>query len=380
LEQIPFHRAYVSGRELENIKLAIERRAMNGNGPFTKACHQWLQESLGSPKAFLTPSCTAGLEFATVLLDLQPGDEVILPSFTFVSTANAIRLRGAVPVFVDIRPDTLNLDENLLEQAITAKTKAICPMHYAGVSCQMDRIMEIAKARKLWVYEDAAQAIGAKFQGRPVGTMSEMSCFSFHDTKSITCGEGGALVINQPEWIERAEIIWEKGTNKMNYLLGLVDKYSWVDVGSSYLPSELTAGFLLAQLQESSEILNRRKAIWNFYHQAVADLEHREYLSRPIVPADCEHPAHLYYMLLPSEKIRNQVLREMHEAGIGVTHHYVPLHSSAAGKRFGVVKGSMAMTDSCSSRLLRLPLWLGVEKFQADIVGRLETIVKKALA
>jgi dTDP-4-amino-4,6-dideoxygalactose transaminase len=297
---------------------------------------------------------------AALLVDVEPGDEIILPSYTFVSTANAFVLRGAVPVFVDIRPDTLNLDESLIEDAVTPRTKAILPVHYAGVGCAMDVILEIAERRHLLVIEDAAQGLMASFRGRPLGSLGHMAALSFHETKNVISGEGGALLVNDERFVGRAEVIREKGTNRSQFFRGEVDKYTWVDLGSSYLPGELIAAFLCAQLEEAEVITQRRRQVWEQYHEAFADLERRERLRRPVVPPDCEHNAHLYYLLLPTPETRDRLLRQLNVEGIGAIFHYVPLHSSPAGRRLGRVHGLMTHTDSLSSRLVRLPLWVGL--------------------
>lgn len=358
---IPFNRPYMTGNELLYISQAHEAGQLAGDGGFTRRCHTWLEQQVGCCKALLTHSCTAALEMAALLADLQPGDEVILPSYTFVSTANASVLRGAVPVFIDIRPDTLNLDESLIEAAITSRTRAIMPVHYAGVGCAMDVISEIARRHRLLVIEDAAQGIMAWFRRRPLGTWGHLAAISFHETKNVIAGEGGALLVNDERFVERAEIIREKGTNRSQFFRGEVDKYTWVDLGSSYLPGEIVAAFLYAQLEEAAAITRRRRAVWERYHAAFEDLERRQKVRRPIVPTDCEHNAHLYYLLLPSAAARDRVLARLKEERIGAIFHYVPLHSSPAGRRYGRVHGSMTHTDSLSSRLVRLPLWVGLD-------------------
>lgn len=359
--RIPFNRPYMTGKELWYISQAHHAGQLAGDGGFTRRCHAWLEKQVGCRKALLTHSCTAALEMTALLADLEPGDEVILPSYTFVSTANAAVLRGAVPVFVDIRPDTLNLDESRIEEAITPRTKAIVPVHYAGVGCAMDVILEIAERRRLLVIEDAAQGLMASFRGRPLGAWGHLAAVSFHETKNVISGEGGALLVNDERFVERAEIIREKGTNRSQFFRGEVDKYTWVDRGSSYLPGELIAAFLYAQLEEAEAITRHRRQVWDRYHEAFADLERCEKARRPIVPKDCEHNAHLYYLLLPTAEARDRLLTRLKEEGVGAIFHYVPLHSSPAGRRFGRVHGPMTHTDSLSSRLVRLPLWVGLD-------------------
>lgn len=358
---IPFNRPYMTGLELEYITEAHSNLHLSGDGAFTKKCHAWLESSTGSKKALLTHSCTAALEMAAVLADIQPGDEIIMPSYTFVSTANAFVLRGGVPVFIDIREDTLNLDEKLIEAAITKKTKAIVPVHYAGVACEMDKIMEIANKHNLLVIEDAAQGISSTYKGRPLGSIGHLAAFSFHETKNVISGEGGALIINDQRFIERAEIIREKGTNRNKFFRGEVDKYTWVDLGSSYLPSEIVAAFLWAQLEKAGEINNNRLNVWKKYNQVFEKLEIAGLLRRPIIPGDCTHNAHMYYILLSSLEERTELMNFMSKLNIKSVFHYVPLHSSPGGGRFGRVAGSMKNTDELADRLLRLPMWVGLE-------------------
>ena len=360
--KIPFNRPFMTGQEPSYIAQAHALGHLSGDGKFTRECHAWLEARTGAAKALLTHSCTAALEMAALLLDLKPGDEVIMPSFTFVSTANAFVLRGAVPVFVDIRPDTLNLDESLVEAAITPRTRAICVVHYAGVSCEMDEILAIAQRHGLAVVEDAAQGIMSTYKGRALGAIGTLGALSFHETKNIISGEGGALLVNDPALVERAEIIREKGTNRSQFFRGQVDKYTWVDVGSSYLPSELIAAFLQAQIEEGEEINQRRIAIWNRYHAWAQAHEAAGRVRRPIVPEHCEHNAHMYYLLLPDLPSRSEFMARMKQAGIGTVFHYVPLHSSPAGQRHGRTSGTLTNTTSVSDRLVRLPLWIGVEQ------------------
>jgi TDP-4-keto-6-deoxy-D-glucose transaminase len=363
-EKIFFNRPFMTGKELYYIAEAKFQNMLAGDGAFTKRCHQWIEESTGCDTALLTHSCTAALEMAALLLDIKPGDEVILPSYTFVSTANAFVLRGAVPVFVDIRKDTLNLDEKLIEAAITPRTKAIIPVHYAGVACDMDAIMHIAREYNLKVVEDAAQGVMSTYKGRALGSIGDLGAFSFHETKNVISGEGGALLVNDPQLSLRAEIIREKGTNRSRFFRGEVDKYTWQEVGSSFLPGELIAAFLWAQLEEAQTITNRRLAAWDYYHVALLPLEEKGLLRRPIVPDDCQHNAHMYYVLLAPEIDRQAVLKVLKENEIFAVFHYIPLHSSPAGQRYGRVHGSMDVTDTVSECLLRLPLWVGLTSDQ----------------
>ena len=358
----PFNRPYRTGREFVYIAEAYANGVLAGDGAFTKKCHAQLEQLIGCHRALLTHSCTAALEMSALLAGIGPGDEVIMPSYTFTSTANAFVLRGGVPVFVDIRPDTLNLDETLIERAITPRTRAIVPVHYAGVSCAMEPILALAKRHGLMVIEDAAQGYGSTWRGRPLGSLGELGCLSFHETKNVISGEGGALLINDAALADRAEVIREKGTNRSAFFRGQVDKYTWVDVGSSYLPGELIAAFLWAQLQQGEDITRRRLGIWNHYHAGLAGLEQRGWIRRPIVPDDCRHNAHMYYVLLPSLAARTQVILLMREAGVSPVFHYVPLHSAPAGLRFGRTATPMTHTDALSQRLLRLPLWIGVDR------------------
>lgn len=367
MDTIPFNKPYMTGKELSNIEKAHANGHLAGDGTFTKYCSGWIEQRLGVVKALLTHSCTGALEIAALLCELEPGDEVILPSYTFVSTANAFVLRGAVPVFVDIRPDTLNIDEEAIESAITPKTKVIVVVHYAGVACEMDRILDIARRHELIVIEDSAQGILSTYKGKPLGSLGQLSALSFHETKNIISGEGGALLINDPKYIQRAEIIREKGTNRSLFFRGAVDKYTWVDIGSSYLPGEVISAFLAGQLDSASEITSRRLQIWNRYHQHFRDAEHEGMLRRPVIPNDCVHNGHMYYLVLPTLDMRTKFIAEMKNKGIQTVFHYVPLHSAPAGLRFGRVHGNLEHTNSLSERLVRLPLWLGIEPFQDHI-------------
>ena len=367
---IPFNQSYLCGKESGYVSEAIGSRVLSGDGPFTKRVQENISSLVGAGKSLFTHSGTAALEMAALLSNLVPGDEVIMPSFTFVSTANAFTLRGAVPVFVDIRSDTLNLDETLLEQAITVRTKVIVPVHYAGVSCEMGAIMNCAKTHNLLVIEDAAQSLYSKYKGKPLGGIGDMGAFSFHATKNISCGEGGAFVTNSSELGERAEIIREKGTNRSKFLRGQVDKYSWVDIGSSYLPSELNAAYLLAQLEVGRSISNQRLKIWGRYHDAFLRLEQDGFARRPIVPKECEHNGHIYYLLMPTLDFRDHFIAFMKEQGIGLSFHYVPLHSTEYAATRSRAASSMCNTDSLSSRLVRFPVWPGVE-------SKLDYIIEK---
>ncbi len=374
---IPFNKPYMNGKELDYIRRAGEYGHLSGDGPFTKQCNAWLEEKTGTRRAMLTHSGTAALEMAAILADIQPGDEVIMPSFTFVSTANAIVLRGGVPVFVDIRPDTLNLDETLIEDAITPRTKAIVPVHYAGVGCAMNTIMALAAQHDLLVIEDAAHGILARYDGRELGSIGHLGCLSFHETKNIISGEGGALLVNDARFIQRAEIIREKGTNRSAFFRGEVDKYTWVDVGSSYLPSELIAAFLWAQMEDAEAITMRRLAIWQTYHDAFAELENAELVRRPVIPEGITHNAHMYYLLLPDLDARTAFIAGLKAAGIHAVFHYVPLHSAPGGKQYGRAHGDLPVTTSVSERLVRLPLWIGIEQHQEEII---ETVIKQVRA
>ncbi|WP_342634195.1 dTDP-4-amino-4,6-dideoxygalactose transaminase [Lichenibacterium ramalinae] len=374
---IPFNVPLPAGRELEYLAEAIANRHLSGDGPFTKRCNAWLEAHTTCRQALLTHSCTAAMEMAALLFDLAPGDEVIMPSFTFVSTANAAVLRGAVPVFVDIRPDTLNIDETLIEAAITERTKAIFVVHYAGVSAAMDEIMAIADRHGLFVLEDAAQGIAARYDGRPLGSIGHLGAVSFHETKNLIAGEGGALLINDARFVDRAHILREKGTNRTKFLQGRVDKYTWVDVGSSYLPGELNAAFLLAQFEQVDGIQAARHRAWNRYHRALAPLEHAGLLKRPVVPQICSPNAHVYYVVMPDVAGRGELLRRTKAAGIGAVFHYVPLHSAPAGLRYARAHGPLPHTEDLSARMVRLPLWAGLSDDAVDTVVDLVAAVAR---
>lgn len=377
-EFIPFNRPHVTGKEQAYIAQALNSHYLSGDGAFTRRCHRWLEQRTGSARALLTHSCTSALDLAAILLDLRSGDEVIMPSFTFVSTANAFVLRGAIPVFVDIREDTLNLDEREVEAAVSSRTRAIAPVHYAGVACEMDPVLAIARRHDLRIVEDAAQGIMASYKGTPLGAIGDLGSFSFHETKNIMSGEGGALLVNDPGLSFRAEIIREKGTDRGRFFRGEVDKYTWQDVGSSLLPSDLTAAFLWAQLEDAERITRERLAIWHRYHAMLAPLEQRGLLRRPVVPGHCAHNGHLYYVLLPQGTNRGDVLGKLRAAEIEAVFHYVPLHSAPAGLRFGRTHGDLARTTELSERLIRLPFWIGLTEAQqqricdtlAAILGR----------
>jgi dTDP-4-amino-4,6-dideoxygalactose transaminase len=369
--KIPFNKPFLTGREIKNIHMAYLRGELAGDGYFTRKCQQWLEKKLGTKKAFLTHSCTAALEMAAILADIQPGDEIIMPSYTFVSTANAFVLRGGVPVFVDIRRDTLNIDEKLIEKAITRKTKAIVPVHYAGVGCEMDAILKIARRHRLLVIEDAAHCVNATYKGRELGSIGHLGALSFHETKNIICGEGGALLINDKRFVERAEIIWQKGTNRKAFQQRRVDKYTWVDLGSSFLPGEITAAFLLAQMQHAWRITQKRLDSWHRYHELLAPLEKAGKLRRPIVANGCQHNAHIYYILLNSLEQREQTLKKLEKNGVNAVFHYVPLHTSPMGKKYGRSSGQAPITQNISERILRLPLFIGLNAGQQSLIAQI---------
>jgi dTDP-4-amino-4,6-dideoxygalactose transaminase len=355
---IPFNKPFIVGKELFYIAQAvIENRHTAGDGPFTKKCHIWLEEKIGCRKALLTHSCTASLEMAAILAGIKPGDEIIMPSFTFVSTANAFVLRGGVPVFIDIRPDTLNMDESLIDKAITSRTRAIVPVHYAGVPCQMDAIMETALQENLLVIEDAAQALLSKYRERYVGSIGQMACISFHETKNIISGEGGALLINDPTVIERAEIVREKGTNRSQFFRGQIDKYTWVDIGSSYLPSDLIAAFLYAQIENADLIIAKRNLICDLYMKGLRPLAEKGFLKLPFIPDNCHCNGHIFYILTRSLKEKTKLIQFLKKHGIMSIFHYIPLHNSPAGKLHGRTCGSMEITQRVSDCLIRLPMY-----------------------
>ncbi len=362
------------GTEPDYIAEAIRNKKICGDGPFTKKCHQWFEEKTGAAKALLTTSCTHSLEMAALLLDIKPGDEVILPSFTFCSTADAFVLRGATLVFVDIRPDTMNIDETLIEDAITDKTVAIVPVHYAGVACEMDAIMDIAKRHNLKVVEDAAQGVMSEYKGRALGAIGDYGCYSFHETKNYSMGEGGALLIKDPAKIEEAEILREKGTNRSVFLRGQIDKYTWVNHGSSYLPSDMLAAYLWAQLQEADKINGNRLASWQKYYDAFEQLEKEGYVQRPVIPAECKHNAHMFYLKAKDLDERTRLISFLKQNGVGAVFHYIPLHSAPAGQKFGRFHGEDKYTTGESDRLLRLPMYYGLT--DEDIEKVIDSVIK----
>ena len=365
---IDFNIAPFTGNELEYIKQAVENHKICGDGEFTKRCSRWLEERTGIPKVLLTTSCTHATEMAALLCDIQPGDEVIMPSYTFVSTADAFVLRGATVVFVDIRPDTMNIDEGLIEDAITERTKAIVPVHYAGVACEMDTIMDIAQRHDLKVVEDAAQGVMSTYKGKSLGTIGDYGCYSFHETKNYSMGEGGALLIHDASKIEDAEIIREKGTNRSKFFRGQIDKYTWMNVGSSYLPSELNAAYLWAQLEQAEQINDRRLAIWNHYNEELECLEKQEYIRRPVIPDGCTHNAHMFYIKAMDLDTRTRLITFLKEQGIQAVFHYIPLHTAPAGQKFGRFHGRDIYTTKESEALVRLPLFYSLEDAQVEYI------------
>lgn len=366
---LPFNKPYMTGKELDYIAEAHANNMLAGDGPFTKQCHAWLEKKTGASKVLLTHSCTASLEMAAMLIDTKPGDEIIMPSYTFVSTANAFVLRGGVPVFIDIRPDTLNIDESKIEAAITHRTKAIVPVHYAGVPCEMDSIMDIARRNKLFVIEDAAQGLMSTYKGRLLGSIGDIGCFSFHETKNIISGEGGAILINNKNFAQRAEVIREKGTNRSQFFRGQVDKYTWCDIGSSYLPGELIAAFLYSQLEAADEITVNRLSMWEKYHNSFELFETSGILRRPVIPEFCNHNGHMYYLLLQDLERRTTFIDKLKKNGVASVFHYIPLHSSPAGLKHGRTHGDLTITDDVADRLVRLPLWVGLEKNIEEVIS-----------
>lgn len=362
VDQIPFNRPFIAGKELFYMANAVIEGQLAGRGSYARRCETWMKEHFAAQHVVLTHSCTGALEMSALLAGVGPGDEVILPSFTFVSTANAFALRGATLKFVDIRPDTLNLDEKLVAEAVTERTRAICPVHYAGIACEMDDIMAIAARHDLMVIEDAAQAVNATYHGRHLGTIGHLGCYSFHETKNLISGEGGALLINDPELIERAEIAYEKGTNRTRFLRGETDKYVWVGLGSSYAPSELVAAFLYAQLEEADRITRDRRAVYDFYHQALQPYADRGLVRLPHVEAGCQHNAHMFYLILPSSDARDHMIDSLRAKGIHAVFHFVPLHNAPMAVKLGLNNLSLPVTEDLSARLLRLPCYYGMTR------------------
>jgi dTDP-4-amino-4,6-dideoxygalactose transaminase len=365
---IPFNRPQLVGKEHEYIDEALASGKLSGNGVFAGRCADWLEQTLGVARALVTPSCTAALEMSGILAELEPGDEVIVPDFAFVSSANAFALLGAVPVFVDVDPETLNIDPEGIEQAITEKTRAVVVIHYGGIACDMDRIREIADRHRLIVIEDAAHSIGATLDGRPLGSIGDVATVSFHETKNVQCGEGGALLVNDARLVARAEVIQEKGTDRSRFFRGEIDKYTWQDTGSSYLLSEVATAFLWAQLEHAAQITAERRAIWRRYHEAFEPLEEEGLLRRPVTPAGCVHSGHLFYLLLRTGGLRDQMLQALAERGVHAVFHYLPLHASPGGRRFGRLGGPVPVTIDASARLLRLPLWAGLGEVRTQAV------------
>lgn len=376
--QIPFNKPFIAGKELFYIAQAVTFGSIAGDGYFTQRCRELLETQFGIHKVLMTPSCTAALEMAALLCDLRPGDEVIMPSFTFVSTASAVARLGAIPRFVDIRPDTLNIDENLIAPAINERTRAIWPVHYAGVACEMDTIMAVARDRGLKVIEDAAQGVNSFYKGRALGSIGDLGTYSFHETKNFICGEGGALCINDPAMVRRAEILRDKGTNRKQFLLGQVDKYTWVDIGSSYIPSEICSAFLYAQLELCKHITERRQSLFQNYQHRLASVEADGLLRMPVCPTDCTPNSHIFYVLLPTNAVRNELIAHLHKNGILAVSHYVPLHDSPVGQSFGGRTGDLPVTENVSTRLLRLPLYYSMSEVdQERVVTNVISLLRK---
>jgi dTDP-4-amino-4,6-dideoxygalactose transaminase len=369
--KVAFNKPYSTGKELKYIEEAIANNHLSGDGPFGKKCHAWLEEKLSARKVLLTPSGTAALEMMALLIDIKDGDEVIMPSYTFVSTANAFVLRGARPVFVDIRPDTVNIDEKLIRAAITKRTRAIVPVHYAGVACAMDPIMDLAREFDIAVLEDAAHAVMAKYNNHALGSIGHMAALSFHETKNLISGEGGALIINDQKFIDRAEIIREKGTNRSLFFRGQVDKYRWMDVGSSYLPSELQSAYLWAQFEEGEQITERRLEIWHRYYNLLASMQQKKWFTLPTVPSDCEQNGHLFYIMLANGELRDPLLLFLKNNGVNAMFHYVPLHTAPAASKYCRVSGGMKHTEAAGERLIRLPFFNDIDVEQQALVAKL---------
>ena len=358
-----------TGKEMQYMKEAVDAQKICGDGQFTKKCNQWIEENTGIPKALLTTSCTHATELAALLMEVKPGDEVIMPSFTFVSTADAFVLRGAVPVFVDIRPDTMNIDEKKIEAAITEKTVGIVPVHYAGVSCEMDTIMDIAKRYNLWVIEDAAQGVMSTYKGKALGTIGDFGCYSFHETKNYSMGEGGAILIRNEKYIEEAEIIREKGTNRSKFFRGQIDKYTWVNFGSSYLPSDMNAAYLWAQLEIAEEMNHKRLECWNHYYENLKELEEKGYIELPTIPKECVHNAHMFYLKAKDLEERTEFIDFMKKKDVLTVFHYIPLHSAPAGLKYGRFHGEDVYTTKESERLVRLPMYYGLSLKEVDYIS-----------
>jgi len=366
--EISFNSPELLGKELDFMKEAVSRQHLSGNGNFTVLCQEKLERELLAKKVLLTTSCTAALEMSAILLDVQPGDEVIVPSFTFVSGANAFVLRGAKPIFVDIRKDTLNIDENLIEAHITPKTKAILIVHYAGVACEMEALLAISKKHRIPIVEDNAHGLFGTYRGQPLGSFGTFATQSFHETKNVICGEGGALVVNEASFIDRAEVLWEKGTNRKKFFAGLVDKYTWVDIGSSFLLSDLLAAFLFAQLEQAEKIQSIRHGVWSYYNGALSSQTRQLDIELPQVPSDCKHAAHLFYILLPNQNRRDELIRFLRSKGIGSAFHYLPLHLSPMGRQFGYEEGDCPVTEDISGKLVRLPFHNSLTRKEQDRV------------
>ncbi|MFC1881663.1 dTDP-4-amino-4,6-dideoxygalactose transaminase [Thermodesulfobacteriota bacterium] len=368
---IPFNKPFIIGKELQYIRQAVENGHLSGNGPFTKACQQWLESTLRCQKAFLTHSCTGALEMAALLLAVEPGDEVIMPSFTFVSTANAFVLRGAVPVFIDIQPDNLCINDGRIEAAISPKTKGIVPVHYAGISCNMDPIMQIATQYNLWVVEDAAQALLSSYKKKFLGTIGHLGCLSFHETKNIISGEGGALLVNDAALIERCEFIWEKGTDRRKFFSGEIDKYTWVDIGSSFPPSEIVSAFLFAQLENAERIIQKRRRLYELYNDYLKSLEENGYIRLPFCEEYTNLNGHMFYLITRSNKERNDLIQYLRAHKVLSVFHYIPLHLSRAGKKYGIICGKMSVTEEISEWIVRLPLFYEMQDSDVESVAEL---------
>jgi dTDP-4-amino-4,6-dideoxygalactose transaminase len=378
IAKIPFNKPFIAGAELFHIARAVTLGNLSGDGHFTEQCARVLEQRFSIPKVLMTPSCTAALEMAAQLCDLKPGDEVIMPSFTFVSTANAVVQQGARPVFVDIRRDTLNIDEQKLAEAITPRTRAIFAVHYAGVGCEMDTIMDLARKHKLLVVEDAAQGVNGFYKGRALGSIGHLGCYSFHETKNVICGEGGALCINDPRFAVRAEIIRDKGTNRKQFFRGQVDKYTWVDVGSSYVPSEIACAFLYGQLEHLDRITSRRREVYANYNRLLAGLASRVAIGLPCIPDECQSNSHLYYLLLENEALRNELMACLQGQGIAAVFHYVPLHTAPMAGKLGLAVGELPVTEDIAPRLLRLPLYFDLTSAeQESVVGAIDSFLKR---